>query len=182
MKCNEQAIKDIFYTGSHAFRADKQLIVNVCFLLENNLLFIKKEKFALVGIYKNYINEIENGKISLIDIEGGTKCHLALKLIGRDYLENKGFKNIKFESEFESYRPDLITGDGKIIIECGNTNPDKIFHYFKNKDVKKVIVIPYPDVDEKDIYFYIFTPGNELNDFLIFKEKEELNKVRKYHR
>jgi hypothetical protein len=180
MKCDEQTIRYIFYTGSHAFRVDKQLVVNVCYLLNNNLLSVEKEKIAPNKIYQDYINNIESGKIPKFDIEGGQAGHLALKLVGRDYLENKGFKNIKFEHEFEGYKPDIITEDNKIIIECGSTNPDKVFYYFKNKNLQKVIIIPYPDVDDRNIYSYVFIPGDELSNFLVFREKEELNDIRKY--
>jgi len=178
MNYNEQTIKDIFYSGSHSFRVDKQLIVNICFLLEKNLLSVKEEKFASVDIYHNYIEDIKDGKIPVIDIEGGQIGHMALKLIGRDYLEKKGFKDIKFESEFEGYKPDVTTKDRKIIIECGSTNPDKIFHYFKNKNLEKVIAVPCPDSDDEDIYFYTFTPGEELSEFLFFREREEFKNVR----
>jgi len=178
MKYSRQKIKDIFYSGSHSFRFDRQLIADVHFLLENKLLFVSKEKVISVNTYYDFIEEIKDGKIPVIDIDGGQVGHMALKLVGRDYLVNKGFKDIRFESNFAGYKPDVIANDKKIIIECGNTNPDKIFNYFKNSGLEKFIVITYPDADDKDIYSYTFTPSDKLSDFLLFKEKTELKKIR----
>lgn len=180
MKYNKSAITNIFYSGGQDFRVDKQLVVDVCFLLDNNLLYVKKEKTCLYNIYQGYAELINRGEIPIIDIEGGSTGHLALKLIGRDYLKKLGHNNFKFESELEGYRPDLMTRDSKIIIECGSTNPDKIFYYFKNKNLEKLIVIPYPDHEGKEIYLYIFTPGKDLSDFLIFNEQQKLKSIKHF--
>jgi len=178
IKCNEEMIKDIFCSGSHSFRYDRQLIVNIYFLIKNKLLFVDREKITSIDIYHNYIDDIKTGKIPVIDIEGGQSDHMALKLIARDYLIDKGYKDISFESNFEGYKPDVITNNKKIIIERGNTNPDKIFNYFKNPALEKFIVIPYLNTNQKGMHLYTFTPGDELSEFLLFKEEEELKKIR----
>ena len=100
MECDEQTIRDIFYTGSHAFRADNQLIVDICFLLQENLLFVEKHAIAAAGLYQKYLDDIRCGKIPVSDIDGGQIEHMALKLIGRDYLANETSNDIVFEREF----------------------------------------------------------------------------------
>jgi len=133
-------------------------------------LNIARDKIANLEDYHEYIDDIKSGKIDRFDIEGGDG-HLALKLLARDYLQGQ---KTNFEIEFDGYFPDVITFNKKVIIECGNTNPDKILNYFKNKKLEQVIVIPYPSYGEKDIIGYIFKPSVELTDFLIFREKELL--------
>ncbi|MFH1947139.1 MAG: hypothetical protein ABIJ23_03230 [Candidatus Magasanikbacteria bacterium] len=102
---------------------------------------------------------------------------MALKLVANDYLQSCGYKNIKYEQEFEGYVPDVIVDTKTIIIECGNTNPDKIFNYFKNKNLEQFIILPYPTFEEQFMMIYIFEPNEDLADFLLFREKELLHKA-----
>lgn len=171
-------IRDIFYTGSHAFRADEQLVVDVLFLIEENLVQLKHQKISDLSSYHGYISDIQNGVIPVIDIEGGQVGHMALKLLGREYLISRGFRNVKFEKSFEGYVLDVSTEDASFIVECGNTNPEKIFKYFKNKKVKEVVIVPYPNQEEKYINAYIFQPTKELSDFLFYKEEKYLENVK----
>jgi len=95
-------------------------------------------------------------------------------------LEEIGCFNNAYEQEFEGYFPDVISRDKKMIVECGNTNPDKIFNYFKNKYVQKLIIIPYISNTEQFISAYIFTADTELSDFLNFSENEKVKDIKKY--
>jgi len=175
-----ETIKNIFYSGTHSFRFDRELISNVCFLLKNNLLTVESKTIASIGKYRSYTDDIANGRVASIDIAGGQIEHLALKLIGRDYLVSSGFQEVEFEAQFVGYFPDVITKDRKCIVECGLTNPDKIFNYFKNKSVVQIIIIPYPNPDTKKLVAYVFSPTIDLAEFLIFKEQEDLKKATRH--
>ena len=172
-----QMVKDIFHSGSFAHSYDKQIIADIVFLLQEGLLSVEKKKISDKNHYIKHIDDIKSGKISRIDIEGGGDGHLALKLLAKNYLIAGGCEKINFEQQYEGYVPDVITFDKKIIIECGNTNADKVFYYFKNKNLKEMIIIPYPADEEANIWCYIFKPGEELSEFLFFREKEMLKKA-----
>lgn len=180
MDFSREDIKNVFCTGSHAFRVDWQLVEDLYFLLQEKLLLLKTEILPVYSQYQSYIEDIQNKKIPIIDIEGGQAAHMALKLIARNYLNSKNFKIVKFEYSFEGYVPDVITGDKSVIVECGKTNMDKVFNYFKNKSIRQLIVIPYPNSDDHNIYAYTFEPGEDLSEFLIFKQQEEAKKLKKF--
>ncbi|MBI4994739.1 hypothetical protein HZC21_03795 [Candidatus Peregrinibacteria bacterium] len=107
-------------------------------------------------------------------MEGGTDGHIALKLITQNFFLKNGYSKIRCEQEYKGYFPDVsaVGAEGLILAECGNTNPDKIFAYFKNNDVARLYVIPYPELGDTKIVGYIFTPQEELSDFLKFREVE----------
>ncbi|MBU1165090.1 hypothetical protein KKA15_06060 [Patescibacteria group bacterium] len=178
MQYNRELIKNIFYSNRD-FDADMQLIVNICYLLNNGLLTFKKEKISTKEIFDDYSDDLIGGKILKADIDGGECRHLSLKLISKDYLAKQGITDIKIEYEFDGYIPDIISSNKKIIIECGDTNPDKIFNYFKNKNLEKVIIVTYPNIDDTDIYAYTFIPNEELSDFLVFKDKQEFINIKR---
>lgn len=164
-------VKDIFHSGSFTHSYNKQIIVDIVFILQEGLLSVEKQKINNTDIYKKYIDNIKSGKISRIDIDGGGDGHLALKLLAKDYLGTRGYDKISFETEYEGYMPDVITVDKKIIIECGNTNADKIFYYFKNKNLQELIVIPYPMDEDADINCYIFKSGENSQIFYFLEKK-----------
>lgn len=160
-------LKNIFSHDDQMFRLDMQIIENIHFLLEKKLLRVTREHISSIEKYSKTIDDIYKGKISIIDIEGGGIKHMALKIIGQEYLKSKNFLLTKIEHEFKGIRPDIMAEDGLIILECGNTNPDKIFQYFRNGNTKKIIVIPYPYDEEKYLYVYIFFNARTLKIFTI---------------
>ena len=123
---NKSKIKEIFYSGSYGVNYDEQLIVNIVFLLQEGVLSVTQKTIAKKSDYTKYIDKINSGEISKFDIEGGSIGHLALKLVAQKFLNEQGYERVIFEQEYDGYRPDVITPDHKIIVECGNTNPDKI--------------------------------------------------------
>lgn len=165
-------IRDIFNSGSYTHRCDEQLIVDTAFLVNEGLLSL--ESIVVCGIqkYHQYNDDLMIDKSMSFDAAGGSLGHVALKYIGREYLLDLGYKTVNFEQQFDGYVSDIISPDEKIIIECGNTNPDKVFNYFKNKKIEQLIIIPYPTSEEKQIEAYIFRPTDDLSEFLIFREKE----------
>jgi hypothetical protein len=171
MRYDKYIIRDIFYSGIHSFRSDMQPIVDICYLLDTNLLFVKKERACDKKTYLDYIEGLSTGKIDTFDVQGGKEAHMALKLIGRDILNKRGYTDILFESEFEGNIPDVMDSKTTILVECGNSNASKLFKFYINKKIKELMVVPYPDLD-RDIYAYTFIPGDELSEFLIFREHE----------
>lgn len=174
-----QDVKHIFYSGSFTGHADEQLIVDICYLLNARLLFAHKKCVATRQDYSTAINTITTNKRLVADIAGGGTGHMALKLIAEQYLKTQGYRDVLFEQEFEGFRPDVLIKDRTVLAECGNVEPNKIFSYFKNKKVKQLVILPYPDPDEDKVHVHIFSPSSELADFLCFKEEENVRNVQK---
>ena len=177
---NKSKIKEIFYSGSYGVNYDEQLIVNIVFLLQEGVLSVTQKTIAKKSDYTKYIDKINSGEISKFDIEGCSIGHLALKLVAQKFLNEQGYERVIFEQEYDGYRPDVITPDHKIIVECGNTNPDKIFNYFKNKKLEGVIIIPYPDDETDQLNAYNFKPTEDLAEFLLFLEKEKMKNAKNH--
>lgn len=172
-------VKNIFYSGSYTGHIDEQLIVDICYLLNANLLSARKERIADKSNYLSYLDAIVTGVRPSADIAGGSNGHMALKVVAEHYLNAQRYANIVFEQEFEGLRPDLMTRDQTVLVECGTVEPNKIFSYFKNKKVRRLIILPYPDQDDDNMYAFIFSPLGELADFLRFKEEEVARSMRK---
>lgn len=170
-------IQDIFSSRSTHFGIDKQQISDICYLLNEGFLKIKSKVFASKEEYLQVIDDINQQKIAAFDIDGGSIEHMALK-----WCSTRLFQHLKplFEVKFDGYIPDVlfVTGQKYHVIECGDTNTDKIFHYFKNKKLLSVSIIPYPHESTKKLIAYIFTPGNDLLEFLNFWEEEKRNKIK----
>ena len=174
---DKTAIKEIFYSGSYP-ATDDQLIVDITYLVNNKFLNIQREIVTSHQEYFLQVDRITKGDQPIADFDGGGNGHMALKIIAQKYLHNHGSQIALFEREFEGCRPDVITPDRCILIECGNVEPNKIFSYFKNETIQKLIIIPYPDPEEP-VFAFTFTPQNELARFLFFKEREELRALQK---
>ena len=177
---DKNKIKEIFYSGSYSVNYDEQLVVNIVFLLQEGVLSVTQNTIAKKSDYTKYIDKINSGEVAKIDIEGGSVGHLALKLIAQNFLNRLGYKKVIFEQEYCGYRPDVITPDQKIIVECGSTNPDKIFNYFKNKNLEAVIILPYPEDENDMLYFFSFKPTKKLHEFLLFLEKERMKDAKNH--
>ena len=76
-------IKSIFSSSEQDFRLDMQLIHDISFLLEKELIYLdKKISDIKKKDYHHYIEGLNNQTIKEFDIIGGGIAHLALKLIG----------------------------------------------------------------------------------------------------
>lgn len=175
-----QDVRDIFYSGSYTGHTDEQLIVDICYLLNAGLLFVYENTIASRVDYFTELENITNGIKPTADIAGGGNGHMALKILAQHYLQTEGVNEIVFEREFEGFRPDLMTKNHTILVECGFAEPNKIFCYFKNKHVNRMIIVPYPDQESNNIQAFTFTASDELADFLCFKEKEAVRKAQKF--
>jgi hypothetical protein len=171
-----EQIKSIFYSGGTPFEGNYESINEITFLVDNG--YLKMNDFPIS--YKNeYLNLFKEhsllNKESRYDAAGGGDAHLALKILGRKYLKNKRNLDAKYEQPFYGYFPDVISVDKSIIIECGVTaNPEKMFTYFQHGNIKELIQIPYPMVeDDKEIMAYSFTPSKNIKDFLSFLQSEK---------
>lgn len=179
---DRDSVKNIFYSGSFTHNYEKQLIVDIVFLIENEMLSVKKIDICSLEDYKEYIDKIKNYEVARIDVEGGSDSHIALKLIIQNFFLKNGYSRIACEQEYKGYFPDVSAFSGTddmVLAECGNTNPDKIFSYFKNDSVSCLFVIPYPSANDTKIVGYIFRPGKELKEFLEFREAEMVRSVNK---
>lgn len=180
MPYQPQDIVHIFTQPAGAFFSDSQVLADLCYLLNEKLVDLTHEEaIAPREIYHAYIDKINAGTIATSDFAGGSAGHCALKLIGRDYLRREGFLHCRFESEFEGLRPDVMTRDDRVLVECGSSDPGKIFQYFKNPKIERLVIIPYPRFEDIGIDAYILTPSPDLAELLRFREHEEARKIKK---
>lgn len=182
---NKNSVKNIFYSGSFTHNYDEQLIVDIVFLIQKGMLTVEEKYICPLSDYQKYIDEVQSSKVARIDVEGGSDGHIALKLTLQSFFLKNGCSEIKCEQEYMGYFPDVSATDKKgllILAECGNTNPDKVFAYFKNDEVARLFVIPYPDMGDTKIIGYIFTPGEELIDFLKFRETESVKTANRHRK
>ncbi len=172
-------LKYIFYSDGNERRADNAILTDIAYLIEINMLFYSKITLCSKNKYSFYIDQLKEGKLSQYDIAGGGIGHMVLKLIAMDVLrQNREDDSPIVEQEFEGYRPDIMTRNRQTIIECGTINPQKLLAYFKSSIIRKLIIIPYPSEEDNSILGHTFTPGEELLDFILFLEKDRLDKLR----
>jgi len=166
---NENDLTDIFYSHYRSganFTALKELF----WCINDKMLLLKKITISDIDTYHNYLYDISDKKIDAYDIQGGDKQHLAIKMIGKDFLKitnNEG----GCEQWFAGRIPDLISSDKTIIIECGDTDPTKILEYFSNSKIMKIIVIPYPDPEINYVNAYLFTKTKMLTEYIDYKKE-----------
>lgn len=173
-----QEIIDIFYSNFNAAIDYSSIyeifdLIEKDFIIHNKITICKKENYDLI------IEKVSAGAINTFDFDGGQIGHLALKYLAKELLETKGHRRILFEYWFQGRKPDVMTSDKTIIIECGDTDPNKIIEYFENPKLKKVFVIPYPREGEKEIIGYVFSKTDGLRSYLNDKINQRYNNIRK---
>ena len=166
-------VRDIFYSGSHAFRGDQDSISEIAFLIDEKYLSLSIITVASKNKYKSLLDNPDKLKW-FYEAAGGGNTHIALKILTSKYLDTKGKFNSSYEHPFCGYYPDVLSYDKSIVAECGHTaNPEKILTYFRQGNIRKCIQVPYPTDEDKDVKGYVFTARKTLKDFLIFLEKEK---------
>lgn len=171
-------IRNIFYSGTHSFKGNMELISEIAFLVDKNFLSVSPFKMASKDEYKILLNN--PAKLKLFDeAAGGGIPHVALKIIAAEYLKTKKGHESKFEHPFCGYYPDVLSKDESIAVECGHTNnPDKMLAYFKEGGIKECIQIPYPTYEDKEITAYSFVASDDLTKFLHFMDEEKISTLK----
>lgn len=173
-----EKVRDIFYSGGHAFRGDRELVLEIAFLVDEKYLALET---VTIASKKEYLDLFEkSAKLSHADeASGGSLEHMALKVLTGKYLQKLGHRKIRYEHPFCGYVPDVMSGDSSVIGECGQTqNPEKMLTYFRQGNVRECIQIPYPNQDGDTILGYRFTASSGLNDFLTFIEAEKNTQIK----
>ena len=171
-------IRDIFYSGSYAFMGGSEVINDIMFLISENYLALSKEIVAGKSEYLTLLNNSTELK-QRYEAHGGTFEHIALKILGANFLKKHRLRDFVFEHPFCGYYPDVLSSDESIIIECGHTqNPEKILAYFQNSQARECIQIPYPSEEDDSVYGYSFRALDDIKQFLSFVEKERRQQMR----
>lgn len=168
---------DIF-ARRQMFRMDMEAVRDAFFLLNEGYVSLEKRSICTRKEFEKICSDIRDGIIPVADIDGGGVEHMALKMTATFlFPRNK----LQFEIEFEGCRPDVLVRDGErfFLIECGETNPQKFFHYFKDRLVSQLILIPYPTTEQEWIEGYFLTPSADCADFLFFIEEERMKSLKK---
>jgi len=168
----------IFYSNYNV-NIDYNAIDEILFLMNEKCLRYESKIISNKGEFNHFIDKINSGEIKTYDIAGGGGGHLALKLLSLKYIKQP-YAKVNCENWFQGYIPDLIFGsnDNVTVVECGDTNPTKILDYLQRKEVNKIVIISYPKEDNL-IYQHIFSKGLDLEDYLHFKSKISLERIKK---
>ena len=171
-------IRDIFYSGSHAFKGGIEPIQEIAFLVDENYLSLSSITIASKGEHGILLKN-PNKLAWLYEAAGGGNAHVALKILTRNYLKNNRSCESVFEHPFCGYYPDVLSDDKAIVGECGHTdNPEKLLAYFKQGNIKECIQVPYPSDEDIEVKGYSFTANDGLKEFLIFLEEEKRFKLK----
>lgn len=165
-------VRTAFYSGQYAFTGDLEPIQKIAFLIDNKYLNLTISKITSKASYLNLLNKPDD-ILKADEASGGEITHVALKLLSRTYLQNSTTKSIVFEHPFYGFYPDVMTIDGQIIVECGHTdNAEKIFTYFQQGHTQRIILVPYPSEEDKEVLGYTLTANENLIPFLEEERKE----------
>ena len=168
----KEFIAEIFYSGPHGFRGDMQVAEKISFLVNEGYLVMRK---VTIGTKSDYMNVASDTSLinSRNEAAGGSREHIALKLLAQLYCEREYTSVCVFEQSFAGFFPDIISIDKHTLCECGHTNnAEKILTYFRHPTVQRVIQVPYPDETDDLLYGYIFKAESTLVPFLDFEAKD----------
>lgn len=164
----------IFYSGyTGSIEYDK--LNNLILALNEEAINLTKIPETTTSKYSEYLEKIYGKEIKTIDLSGARQDngHFALKLIAADYLKSLN-KKYKYELKLQDRLADVIADDFSIIIECGCTDPSKIFDYLEEPLVKKIMILPYPDsADNGKLFFYKFERDKYFKEY-----SEAMNEVK----
>ncbi|MEK7480025.1 MAG: hypothetical protein AAB665_01905 [Patescibacteria group bacterium] len=141
-------VRDMFYSGTHAFSGDAESVTEIAFLVDNGYLHVATVQINSKVEYSEILQNV--GANPLYEAAaGGGPAHVALKILSGNYVRQKYSQDVIFEHPFCGYYPDVLSEDRQIVVECGNTqNPSKILDYFRQGRIRECIQIPYPDVED----------------------------------
>ncbi len=166
-------VRDIFYSGSHAFRGELEIINDIAFMIDNGYLIMNSIELASHNTFAKYLDDaIVSKSDESYAAQGGSPTHVAPKLLAANYLREHRNGKPLFEQPFCSHYPDVINDDRKLVIECGDTqNPEKILLYFKQGGIDECLQVPYPP-ENGAVLAYSFAAGPDLIEFLDYLAKE----------
>lgn len=148
-------------------------LINDDFIKVNIIKICNKEK------YSDTIDKLNTGKIKMMDYQGGTVGHSALKVIAEEYIKNRFQQNVCIEQNYFGRIPDIISYNKQIIFECGDTDPWKIIEYFRNDDNLQIFILPYAFEDQDGLNAYRFTKNiDNLKDILFNKYIDSLSDIK----
>jgi len=117
--------------------------------------------------------------------EGESLTHLVMKMFATDCLINKlgiSKDNILYEYALIGFEVDVIDRDLNFPTECGNTNALKLEKYLSLPHTKKMLILPYPNLEDLKVFQFQATP--RFFDYIKHKQ-EHFNqrnaKLAKFH-
>lgn len=157
-------VRDAFYSGEHAFTGDRQVIKDISFLINERYLKLQLFPIASRQEHLTMMRDLEKKKKTKADeASGGSTEHIALKLLSGEYLQKKFGLKVLYEHPLCGYYPDVMTNDGRIVVECGHTNnPEKMLTYFKQGNIEECILVPYPDPEKQTVQAYSFNCSRRI--------------------
>lgn len=170
-KVTPEFIRDIFYSGQFDFTGDQNVTNKIAFLVNNKYLLLEE---IVLASKEEYLSACSDSVFASLrdDAAGGSNEHVALKILGQNFIEKEYGVKSRFEQAFAGYIPDVQSLDMHTICECGHTNnPEKLFTYFKHPTVRYVVQIPYPNDTDTLILGYEFQAAPNLVEFLEFEAK-----------
>lgn len=173
----------IFYSN-YSPSTDWEQLSEILWMYEEKLLSVEKSGFLSIDKFHGLIKTIENKRYKFVLESGDSVKHQALKLAAGELLTDKfGVvkKDILYEEPFVGFEVDVIDASLTTPVECGDTNALKLEKYLSKNTVKRFIVLPYPVSDCSSLYSFTFTTLPRFQEYLDFKQKDSLNKLKTFH-
>src|SRR3989338_4018457 len=109
-------IRDIFFSGAHAFAGNADAIGEITFLVDEGYLTIDQVVVADKSGYIRLLDDEAFYKESMGKISGGGLSHIILKKLSGHYLmEHRGLA-VYYEHPFVGYYPDVISKNKLVVV------------------------------------------------------------------
>jgi len=168
----------IFYSNYNG-KIDYDGIYKINDLIKRDLIKIEQVEICDKGEYLNVIDKLNAGEVKIIDYQGGSTGHSALKVIAEKYIKENFQQNVSVEQNYFGRIPDVLSADNQIIFECGDTDPWKIIEYFRNNDNLQIFVLLYISERQNFLRAYKFIKNvNDLKNILLDEHAESLNIIK----
>lgn len=172
-------IRDIFFSGSHAFSGGQEAAHEIAFLVEEGYLSFQAIEVATRREHAGILDRLSKTPHRYDKAARGGAAHVALKVLAAQYVLRSHGLETHFERPLCGYFPDVLSDDKSLVVECGHTqNPEKMFDYFRLGNIAEFLQIPYPEPEDTAIQGYRFTAGLDLREFLEFLAQEKRAKIK----
>lgn len=168
-------LKHIFYSGYDA-SPEWEVLNELSLLIRNSTLFYKEKKLCLKEDYHDLVDQIKITE----GLGPQEKGHMALKKIAQQFLAKLELES-GAEQSFLGIHPDVLTKDFSWVIECGTTTPASVLFLLQDERVKNVGILPYPYEDENRLILYVFSRGENFNQYITAKKVRLRTVFEKFH-
>lgn len=149
-----EKLKDIFFSSHNVWgpRGGSEEYVELAEYLNNGWINVTKIPYVSMEIPDS--SSQFHPVFEYASIGSGGKDHALLKFNAWWWLLEQGARSPRFEETTSHGIADVTAKDIHAIVECGDTNPEKLFMTFtRNPDVR-FVVMPFPQMLGHNMYMF----------------------------